>query len=925
MPSKLQSYTQMAEQVAAGLTGSYLRWTAFLTTAARLYKYPFPEQMMIFAQRPDATACAEYDLWNNTMGRYVRRGSKGIALLDDSGDRPRLKYVFDVSDTGGRENARQLYLWQYRPEHEAPVIEALEKAYDIPAEYGLADQLEKVAARLADEYWTENQRDILRIVDDSFLEEYDDFNIGVAFRSAATVSITYALMSRCGLEPEAYFEHEDFLNIFDFNTPATVTALGTAVSQSSQQVLRQIGATIKHYEYERSQANERTELHPERGVSDSRTDLGGTAPAEALGQVRLDAENLSEGTSDGALQQPSSDREADSAPAGDRRGSEQPSGADDPRAGESGRRNGEPESQRPDALGGFDEHLQGPGGGDYPDGAYQQLTLNLFLPEQEQIQIIQQAESVKQAPSALSFSQADIDAELRNGSGTEGGKLRIYAFYQHQPDAKSAAAFLKEEYGWFGHSHTFLDGDRGFAEYSPKGMKLQHYDPHYEKNYTWNAVEKRLRTLISEGSYLTDAEKAEYTDLERDYAGVGGVPVPHPRAGFPRPEIPAVEEPSKAVWDYNAIKEAHPDDIVLYQMGDFYEIYGEDAKSASEKLELHLTTRPIPGSGRVPMCGIPAHQLEQYVEQLRDEYDVTISAIDADNGQRKVHSVLSIDHEAERAINAHEAEYGADGWRAFPGNKPTPTVRELYDQYKPMVSAAVVADEAYRNACRNSDRENAYLEGAAAVKRAVLASGDMQLLRLYSDMTELHNRLNREVLDETYPRLQSQPRSMSQEDIDDALREWNGNPESKRAVVRYMEQHGREKDAAAWLSKEYGGDPSKPLHFTLADTDTDVVMPWPKVQRRIAQLIKEDRFFTEEERDRFDDIDPIAIREALEQRGIVDGQVVDPEKLDQDPFIRQVTADADRISQEEQAQAPDLSGQLITRQGDTITIGDGDA
>ena len=274
MPSKLQSYTQMAEQVAAGLTGSYLRWTAFLTTAARLYKYPFPEQMMIFAQRPDATACAEYDLWNNTMSRYVRRGSKGIALLDDSGDRPRLKYVFDVSDTGGRENARQLYLWQYRPEHEASVIEALEKAYDIPAEYGLADQLEKVAARLADEYWTENQRDILRIVDDSFLEEYDDFNIGVAFRSAATVSITYALMSRCGLEPEAYFEHEDFLNIFDFNTPATVTALGTAVSQSSQQVLRQIGATIKHYEYERSQANERTELHPERGLSDSHTDLG---------------------------------------------------------------------------------------------------------------------------------------------------------------------------------------------------------------------------------------------------------------------------------------------------------------------------------------------------------------------------------------------------------------------------------------------------------------------------------------------------------------------------------------------------------------------------------------------------------------------------------------------------------------------------
>ena len=571
MPSKLQSYTQMAEQVAAGLTGSYQRWTAFLTTAARLYKYPFPEQMMIFAQRPDATACAEYDLWNNTMGRYVRRGSKGIALLDDNGDRPKLRYVFDISDTVGRENARQLYLWQYRPEHEAPVTEALEKAYDIPAEHGLADQLEKVAAQLADEYWSENQRDLLHIVDGSFLEEYDDFNIGVAFRSAATVSITYALMSRCGLEPEVYFEHEDFLSIFDFNTPAVVTALGTAVSQSSQEVLRQIGVTIKHYEYERSQANERTALYPERGLSDSRPDLGGTAPAEAPGQVRQDAENLSEGTSDGALQQPSSDREADSAPAGDRRGSERPSGADDSRAGESGGRNGEPESQRPDALGGPDEQLQGPGGGDYPDGTYQQLTLNLFLSEQEQIQNIQQAES--RQPSAFSMPQS-------------------------------------------------------------------------------------------------------------------------------KPVKPA---------------------------------------------------RPVD----------------------------TQAAIDA------------------------------------------------------------------------------------------------------------------------------------------ALQEWNGDIRSKQAVVRYMKDHARDKGTAAWLKQEYSDDlPAFPVPAAATD------LPWAKVQRRIAQLIKEDRFFTEEEQNRFDDIDPIAIREALEQRGIVGGQVVDAEKLEQDPFIRQVTADAGRIAQEEQAQAPDLSGQPIIRQGDTITIGD---
>lgn len=203
---------------------------------------------MIFAQRPDATACADYDLWNKTMRRYVRRGSKGIALIDDSGDRPRLKYVFDVSDTGGRENARRLQLWQYQPEHEAPVTAALENAYGISGASGLADQLEKVAARLADEYWQEHRRDLMDIVDGSFLEEYDDLNIEVAFKSAATVSITFSLMSRCGMEPENYFEHEDFLSIFDFNTPSVVNALGTAVSQSSGQVLRQIGVTIKHYD-----------------------------------------------------------------------------------------------------------------------------------------------------------------------------------------------------------------------------------------------------------------------------------------------------------------------------------------------------------------------------------------------------------------------------------------------------------------------------------------------------------------------------------------------------------------------------------------------------------------------------------------------------------------------------------------------------
>ena len=586
MPTKAEQYAQMADQVARQLTGSWQEWAGFLTTAARLYKYPFHEQLMIYAQRPDATACAEYDLWNNRMGRYVRRGSKGIALVDDSGDRPRLRYVFDISDTGTREHSRTPWLWTMNEEHTAPVMAMLERNYDVSGG-DLAQQLADVAAKLAEEYWADHRRDILPIVDGSFLEEYDEYNIEVQFKSAAAVSITYALMSRCGLEPEQYFSHEDFMAIFDFNTPATVGALGTAVSQINQQVLRQIGVTIQNYERaksaERSATHgEQPDLHEERRLPDPRPEAVRTA-GEAPGQVRQDAQSVPEGTPAHPLQPAADEREAVPAPSGDRRDREQPSGADDAPAGGGSGRDGAAESQRPHAVGGPDEHLQGPGGGDPAGGTYQQLTLNLFLSEAEQIHKIDEAESVK-TPSAFSM---------------------------------------------------------------PK----------------------------------------------------------------------------------------------------------------------------------------PAAQAEP-------------------------------------------------------------------------------------------------------VRRA-----------------------------------------LTQADIDAAIQEWNGKIESKHAVVRYMRDHAREKDTAAWLRQEYGDDlPALPVTVDSAAGDVS----WPKVQRRIAQLIKEDRFYTEAEQDRFDNIDPIAIREALAERGIVNGQVVDPEKLDNDPFIQQVMRDVETVAAEEQADAaakppvPDLSGQPVTREGDTITIGSGE-
>ena len=801
MPSKVQLYAQMADRTAEQITGSYQKWTAFLTTAARLYKYPYNEQLMIFAQRPEATACAEYDLWNKQMRRYVRRGSKGIALVDTSSDQPKLRYVFDVSDTGGGENSRRPYLWEYRQEHREVVSAALEQRFDVSGENGLADQMERVAAQLVDEYWHDNRRDIVGIVDGSFLEDYDEFNIGAAFRNAAVVSTTYALLSRCGMQPGDYFEHEDFLNIFDFNTPQTVAALGTAISQSSELVLRQIEVTIKNYEREkiaeRSESHERTDLHPQRGLSDSRPEPD-RAAASPAGQVRQDAEELPEGASSGAVEQPAAVREAVPPSAGDRRGSEQPTGTDDAGADEVSGRDGSAESQRPDEVGRADEHAESAGRGNDPHGAGVQLTMfdahagaqmSFFPSEAEQIQAIAEAESVAQTPSAFSMPIS--------------------------PDDKA------------------------------------------------------------------QSQEAAQNPLYNSY---------------------------------NDIKAAHSDEIVLFKVGDFFEMYGEDARQAELILDLNLTSRNIPDVGRVTMCGIPAHSLEQYVEKLRDKFDVTIAATQEDSNERRIYTLRSVDHEAEVAIDAQEAEFGADGTRVFHDpaaeQPPQPTVRELFDRYKLSVGNALSKDTAFVNACRNSDRQNAYLEGADAIRRIVTASDDLQLVRLYFDMPAFHNRLHQELLEELYPTLATtvtpSPYKVTQEDIDDALQKWNGNPQSKQAVERYMERHGREKDTALWLAQEYGaGDTSQPLQISVGNSEP-VMLSWAKVQRRIAQLIKADKFYTEAE------------------RGIVGGNVVDPEKLDSDPIIQHVMQDVGQTATQEKAMdAPDrFSIRLLPYEGGITGIWD---
>ena len=498
---------------------------------------------------------------------------------------------------------------------------------------------------------------------------------------------------------------------------------------------------------------------------------------------------------------------------------------------------------------------------------------------------------LSQVPTVQHFiTEDEIDAAMTNGSSFAGGKGRIFVFFQGNHTDKEKVDFLKREYGIGGRSHALSGATYSGEDHDGKGL-------HYKKqdcpdvNFTWEKVSKRITGLIRKGRYLTKQEQAEYDKIREEKA-------------LAEDDAIQAQQSTPEIWEYNGVKERHSDDMVLYQIGDFFELYGEDAKTAAAELGFNLTTRAIPGGGRVEMCGFPANRLEQVVEQLRDQHDVTISAVPEGGRERQEYSMPSIDHEAEQHIDAQEAEFGADGNRVFRDTEATtsPTIRELYEQYKPVVTAAISEDAAYRNACGHSDRENAVIEGNAAIRRAVLGSGDLDLIRLYSDVPEFRQRLHREVIDETYPRLHEMLRPLSQDDIDDAIRAWNGDIQSKHAVVRYMEQHGREKDTAAWLAHEFNGGDGKTPFSVRPESPERTVLPWPKVQRRIAQLIKEDRFYTEAEQDRFDNIDPIAIREALAERGIVNGELVDEEKLNNGPFIQRVMADVEQIAAEERGQ-----------------------
>ena len=515
MPSKTEEYLALAQRTANGLTRYWESWTDYLTTASRLYKYSFADQLMIYAQRPDATACAEFDIWRNRMNRYVRRGSKGIALLDESSGFPRLHYVFDVSDTGVRRNSRDPEVWQLGPDLVQPVSEMLAATYGISGER-VSQQLADVAGKLVADYWDNNSGDILAIVDGSLLMDYDEAGVGMQFKSAAAISVTYTLLERCGIEPAGWFDKDDFQAIYNFSTPDSVYALGAAVSDMSREVLRNIERTVKttirrrnaersQYEYEQQERD----LLDRRGLPAPEPD---PEPApEAAGQVRQAAPDVPERPSPSAVQHDAPEREPVPAPDGGGADGREPDAAD--HAGTAEAEPGSEQGAESDGMGAAHEQPAGTGRGTGADGI--DLQLSFFdahiSTEAKQIESIDQAESEK-TPSAFSLSQAEIENELRkHGSGFEGGKQRIMALYQTQPDRNLRAKALAKEYGIGGHSHDYLDGSRGFVNHDGRGMEFDHYPEHKKFTLSWTQVEKYIDLMIQSDRYLTDKEKEHYT------------------------------------------------------------------------------------------------------------------------------------------------------------------------------------------------------------------------------------------------------------------------------------------------------------------------------------------------------------------------------------------------------------------------------
>ena len=687
MPNKTEEYLALAQRTANGLTRYWESWTDYLTTASRLYKYSFPDQLMIYAQRPDATACAEFDIWRNRMNRYVRRGSKGIALLDESSGFPRLHYVFDVSDTGVRRNSRDPEVWQFNDDLKQPVSEMLSKTYGISGER-VSQQLADVAGKLVADYWDNNSEDISAIVDGSLLMDYDEAGVEMQFKSAAAISVTYTLLERCGFEPAGWFDKDDFQAVYNFSTPDSVYALGAAVSDMSREVLRNIERTVKttirrrnaersQYEYEQQERD----LLDHRGLPVPEPD---PEPApETAGQVRQAAPDVPERPSPGALQHNAPEREPVPAPDGGGADGREPDAAD--HAGTAEAEPGSEQGAASDGVGAAHEQSESTGRGTGAERTDLQLSFfDAHIPtEAQQIEKIDQAESEK-TPSAFVLSQAEIENALRRGSNVEGSKLRIWKIYQLQPDRKLRAKALANEYAPYGpggSSHTYLDGNSGWLDHDSKGLTFEHYPDHQKVLLRWDRVEKYIDLMIQSNRYLSDKERRAID--------------------FP------LELNAASAAEYTALKAQHPDTLVGFEAGGNFMFYGEDATEVAKVLNSALFTRET-ALGEVQVTGFPPSLWARKSKELWSAgNDVYLAGLNEDGTHRQTKHLHKEDYlPIGSIINMDGRKFRIDGVDFDKGKvslqdmaladlrmpifreEPLSVVRELYEQQDEALDAA---------------------------------------------------------------------------------------------------------------------------------------------------------------------------------------------------------------------------------------------
>ena len=554
MAAKYQLITELYRRTGRDITRNPQAWQGFLSSACRNYKCRFDEQLLIYAQRPDATAVAEIGTWNRLFKRWVNKDSKGIAVFDPKGRRNTLKYYFDVSDTHeGYYGSRPVPIWRMDKRYEQPVMERLADRFGGTESGDLADFLMQTAENAVEDNLPDYLAQLKDCTKDSFLEELDDYNIEVIYKRLAANSVAYMLLSRCGLDADGYFEREDFSDITNFNTPATLNAIGIATSDISEMALREISAAVRNVQIEargqnrtfardtisqydkgrkqpeRSEYNGRNHLHETGGLPYSRPNITDRARASAW-QVRFDAQGLSGKSQEGDVPQPADVGQAERTPLPNRADGSFQTGTTDEAARSRAGRDGGAERESTDAVGTGDERHPKPSGGsdtgrtdlqlepeqqtENAEGSVaneEEVAANLPTVE-EQIEMIAEAEDEKSF--AFAVSQEDIDTILAKGSGYANGKYHIYRQFQKQEDKKSNIEFLKKEYGTGDTPVIYSDGTKGRSSHSAKGITVEKNGSSANPDLllSWSKVEKRLRELIQDNRYLSSKEKDHYAD-----------------------------------------------------------------------------------------------------------------------------------------------------------------------------------------------------------------------------------------------------------------------------------------------------------------------------------------------------------------------------------------------------------------------------